>query len=40
VKRTLLIVAAALMFLNTVVLPTVAKADGVGSTSCPSGCKP
>jgi len=28
VKRTLLVVAAALMFLNTVVVPTVARADG------------
>jgi hypothetical protein len=43
VKRTLLIVAAALMFLNTLVVPTVAHADGgAGSTSCGgnSMCKP
>jgi len=42
VKRTLLVVAAALMFLNTLVIPTVAHADGVGSTSCGGNtlCKP
>jgi len=43
VKRALLIVAAALMFLNTLVIPTVAHADGVGGTSCGGGsnvCKP
>jgi hypothetical protein len=42
VKRMLLVVAAALMFLNTFVVPTVAHADGVGSTSCGGhgGCKP
>jgi hypothetical protein len=28
VKRTLLVVAAALMFLNTLVVPTIAHADG------------
>jgi hypothetical protein len=36
VKRTLLVVAAALMFLNTLVVPTVAHADGgpgAGSTT-------
>jgi hypothetical protein len=42
VKRTLLVVAAALMFLNTLVIPTVAHADGVGGTSCGGNtlCKP
>jgi hypothetical protein len=40
VKRTLLIVAAALMFLNTFVIPTVAHADGMGGQGCPGGCKP
>jgi hypothetical protein len=43
VKRVLLVVAAALMFLNTLVVPTVAHADGVGGTSCGGGngmCKP
>lgn len=42
VKRMLLVVAAALMFLNTLVVPTVAHADGVGSTSCGGQgvCKP
>jgi len=40
VKRALLIVAAALMFLNTLVIPTVAHADGVGSTGCTNACKP
>jgi hypothetical protein len=44
VKRVLLVVAAALMFLNTLVIPTVAHADGgAGGTSCGGGsgmCKP
>jgi hypothetical protein len=43
VKRALLVVAAALMFLNTLVLPSVAHADGgAGGTSCGgnSMCKP
>ena len=43
VKRTLLIVAAAVMFLSTLVIPTVARADGgAGSTNCGgnSVCKP
>ena len=43
VKRTLLVVAAALMFLNTLVIPTVAHADGgAGGTNCggTSMCKP
>jgi len=39
VKRTLLIIAAALMLLNTFVTPTVAHADGVGG-GCQTGCKP
>jgi hypothetical protein len=40
VKRILIVVAAALMLLNTLVVPTVAKADGVGGTKCSAGCKP
>jgi hypothetical protein len=42
VKRILLVVAAALMILNTLAIPTVAHADGgAGSTSCGGGmCKP
>jgi hypothetical protein len=43
VKRTLLVVAAALMFLNTLAIPTLAHADGgAGGTSCggTSLCKP
>jgi hypothetical protein len=43
-KRTLLILAAAVLFLNTLVIPTVAHADGgAGATSCGGGnnmCKP
>ena len=41
-KRMLLVIAAALMFLNTVAVPTVAHADGVGGTSCggSGSCKP
>jgi len=43
-KRTLLLVAVALMFLNTIVVPTVAHADGGsggGNCSGSSGmCKP
>jgi hypothetical protein len=39
VKRMLLVVAAALMFLNTLVVPTVAHADG--TPACGGGyCKP
>jgi hypothetical protein len=44
VKRALLVVAAALMFLSTLAVPTIAHADGgVGTTSCGGGnnmCKP
>jgi hypothetical protein len=43
VKRVLLVIAAAVMFLNTLVLPTMAHADGgAGGTSCGgnSMCKP
>jgi hypothetical protein len=43
VKRTLLVVAAALMFVSTLVIPTIAHADGGGTgTSCPPNtlCKP
>jgi hypothetical protein len=41
VKRILIVVAAALMLLNTLVVPTVAKADGVGGTNCGGRmCKP
>lgn len=40
-KRVLLVLAAAVLFLNTVVLPTTAHADGTGSTSCNGKmCKP
>jgi hypothetical protein len=42
-KRILFVVAAAVLFINTLVVPTVAHADGVGSTSCGGGngmCKP
>ena len=39
VKRMLMIVAVAVMFLNTLVVPTVAHADGVGG-GCQAGCKP
>lgn len=43
VKKTLLAIAAAILFLNTFVVPTVAHADGIpGGTSCGgnSMCKP
>jgi len=43
VKRALLVVAAALMFLSTLAVPTVAHADGgAGGTNCGgnAGCKP
>lgn len=39
-KRILLIVAAALMFLNTVVVPTVARADGGAGNVGSGGGKP
>jgi hypothetical protein len=41
-KRMLLVLAAAVLFLNTVVVPTVAHADGgAGGTSCNGKmCKP
>jgi len=43
VKKALLVVAAALLFLNTLVIPTVAHADGGplgGTCSGSSACKP
>jgi hypothetical protein len=43
VKRILLVAAAALMLLNTLVIPTVAHADGgAGGTNCGGSgmCKP
>jgi hypothetical protein len=40
VKRILLVVAAALMFLNTVVVPTVARADGGAGNVGSGGGKP
>jgi hypothetical protein len=41
-KRTLLILSAAVVFLSTLVIPTAVKADGgPGSTNCGSTmCKP
>ncbi|HXO35395.1 MAG TPA: hypothetical protein VN901_23900 [Candidatus Acidoferrales bacterium] len=43
-KRTLLVVAIALMFLNTIVVPTAAHADGgSGGANCSGNsmmCKP
>lgn len=41
-KRTLLVLAAALLFLNTLVIPVAAYADGgAGGTSCGGKmCKP
>lgn len=41
-KRALLVLAAAVLFLNTLVIPTVAHADGgAGGTNCGSTlCKP
>lgn len=43
-KRMLLVLGAAVLFLNTFVIPTIARADGgVGTTSCGSNggiCKP
>jgi hypothetical protein len=42
VKRTLLVLAAAVLFLNTLLVPTVARADGGGTgTGCGTKlCKP
>jgi hypothetical protein len=41
VKRILLILGAAVLFLNTLVIPTVANADTPGGTSCGGTmCKP
>ena len=39
-KNILLAVVAALMLLNTLVVPTVAHADGVGGSQCSNACKP
>jgi hypothetical protein len=40
-KRILLVIGAAVLFINTFVTPTLVKADGVGGTSCGGGaCKP
>src|SRR5579864_1289074 len=44
VKRVLLVLGAAVLFLNTLVVPTVVRADGGGGTSTNCGgntiCKP
>jgi hypothetical protein len=42
VKRTLLVLAAALLFLNTFAVPTLVHADGIPTgTNCGGGmCKP
>jgi len=39
VKRMLLVLAAALMFVNTLVVPSVAHAD-TPAGGCQAGCKP
>ena len=39
-KKTLLVLAAALMFLNTFVVPTMAHADGTPTCSGNGECKP
>lgn len=41
-KRVLLVLAAAILFVNTLVIPTAVKADGgVGTTNCGKTlCKP
>lgn len=42
-KRVLLVLGAAVLFLNTLVVPTVARADGGGGTTSCGGtgiCKP
>jgi hypothetical protein len=38
VKRALLAIAAAILFINTFIVPTVAHADGI--PSCSGNCKP
>jgi len=42
VKRTLFLLAAAILFLNTFVVPTVARADGQPGGNCSGerACKP
>jgi hypothetical protein len=41
VKRILLILGATVLFLNSIVIPTVARAEGPGGTSCGGTiCKP
>ena len=40
-KRMLLVIGAAVLFLSTVVVPTAVRADGVGTTNCGGKmCKP
>ena len=40
-KRMLLVLSAAVLFLSTLMVPTVVRADGVGSTNCDGKmCKP
>ncbi|HKH97654.1 MAG TPA: hypothetical protein VJ999_00990 [Candidatus Sulfotelmatobacter sp.] len=40
-KRVLLALAAAVIFLNTMVVPSIARADAPGTTNCNGGmCKP
>jgi len=42
-KSLLLLLAAAVLFVNTLVVPTIAHADGVGGTDCGGQgqlCKP
>jgi hypothetical protein len=39
VKRALLAIATAVLLLNTLVIPTVVRAEGVGGT-CTGPCKP
>lgn len=42
-KNLLLLVAAAVLFVNALVIPTLAHADGVGGTNCGGNgqlCKP
>jgi hypothetical protein len=41
VKRILLVIGAAVLFINTFVTPAPVRAEGVGGTSCGGGaCKP